>query len=307
MTVRVAILACVYNGERFLAEQFASLGRQTVPDIDLWISDDGSTDGSLGVLGEIGAEWRKGAFTILRGPGQGFAENFRSLMVNEDIAADYYAFCDQDDVWAPDKLEAAIAWLSRQPADRPALYGGRTRTVDIEGRPVGLSPLFAEPPSFRNAIVQSIAGGNTMVMNRAARDLMAEASRRSGFVSHDWWCYMMVTGAGGNFLYSPEPRVDYRQHVGNLVGSNDGLRARLGRSGFLLSGGFARWTDRNLAGLQACRDLLTDDARDVLDRFAALRTMWLPRRLIELHRSGIHRQTWKGQASLYLASAINRL
>ncbi|MCO5159996.1 MAG: glycosyltransferase family 2 protein [Mesorhizobium sp.] len=304
---RVAILACVYNGERFLAEQFASLERQTVPDIDLWISDDGSTDASLDLLATIGAGWRKGAFTLLRGSGKGFAENFRSLMVNDDIAADYYAFCDQDDIWAPDKLEAAIAWLAQQPADRPALYGGRTRTVDIAGRPVGFSPLFAEPPSFRNAIVQSIAGGNTMVMNRAARELMAEASRRSGFVSHDWWCYMMVTGAGGAFRYSPEPRVDYRQHVGNLVGSNDGVRARLGRSGFLLGGGFARWTDRNLAGLQACRDLLSEDAREVLDRFVALRKMWLPWRLFELWRSGIHRQTRKGQASLYIASAINRL
>lgn len=52
MTARVAILACVYNGERFLAEQFASVARQTVTDIDLWISDDGSTDGSPGVLAE---------------------------------------------------------------------------------------------------------------------------------------------------------------------------------------------------------------------------------------------------------------
>lgn len=307
MTNRVAILACVHNGERFLAEQFASLARQTVSDIDVWVSVDGSVDGSMELLGEIASGWTKGHFTILRGPGEGFAENFRSLMVNPDIDADYFAFCDQDDIWAPDKLEAAIGWLSRQPADTPALYGSRTRIVDIEGRPVGLSPLFAEPPSFRNAIVQSIAGGNTMVMNRAAHDLMAEASRRSGFVSHDWWCYMMVTGAGGAFHYSPEPRIDYRQHVGNLVGSNDGLRARLGRTGFLLSGGFARWTDRNLAGLQACRDLLTDDARDVLDRFEALRGMWLPWRLIELRRSGIHRQSAKGQASLYIASAINRL
>jgi hypothetical protein len=118
---------------------------------------------------------------------------------------------------------------------------------------------------------------------------------------------MMVTGAGGNFHYSPEPRVDYRQHIGNLVGTNDGLRARLGRSGFLLGGGFARWTDRNLAGLEACRDLLTDEARDVLDRFVALRKMWLPRRLAELHRSGIHRQAGRGQVGLYIASAINRL
>ena len=308
MTNRVAILAGVYNGERFLAEQFASLASQTVPHIDLWISDDGSTDGSRAVLAEIAATWTKGGVTLLNGPAVGrFSENFRSLLVNDDIVADYYAFCDQDDVWAPDKLEAAIAWLSRQPADRPALHGGRTRIVDMQGRPVGHSPVFREPPSFRNAIVQSIAGGNTMVMNRAARDLIAESARRTGFVAHDWWCYIMVTGAGGAFHYSPEAKVDYRQHVGNLIGSNDGTMARLRRTGLLLRGGFARWMDSNLAGLAVCEDLLCDDAREVFHRFVALREAWLPRRLVELHRSGIHRQTWRGQTSLFLAAALGKL
>ena len=308
VTKRVAILAGVYNGGRYLAEQFASIAAQTVPDIDLWVSDDGSTDNSRAVMAEIGAEWRKGSFALLEGPALGkFSENFRSLLVNEDIVADYYAFSDQDDVWAPDKLEAAIEWLEKQPAGKPALYGGRTRIVDGEGRPVGFSPVFREPPSFRNAIVQSIAGGNTLVMNRAARDLIAESARRTGFVAHDWWCYIMVTGAGGAMRYSPEPRVDYRQHVGNLIGSNDGTMARLRRSGFLLRGGFARWMDSNLAGLAACEDLLDDDGRAVFRQFSELRRAALPTRLTELRRSGIHRQTWRGQTSLFLAAALGKL
>jgi glycosyltransferase involved in cell wall biosynthesis len=303
----VAVLACIYNGEPFLGEQLASLAAQTYPDIDLILSDDGSTDGSRERLATFGSSWRKGRFEIVQGPGKGFAENFRSQLVNESIEAEYFAFCDQDDVWAPEKLSTAVDWLSRQPPDGPALYCSRTRIVDNSGRPVAYSPLFTAPPSFRNAIVQSIAGGNTMVMNAAARRLMAEASRRSSFVSHDWWCYMMVTGAGGAFRYDPVPLIDYRQHAGNLVGSNDSILSRLGRSTFLLRGGFSDWTDRNIAGLRACEDLLTDEARGVLDRFDRLRRMFLPRRLIELRRSGLHRQTAFGQISLYIASAINRL
>jgi glycosyltransferase involved in cell wall biosynthesis len=303
----VAVLACIYNGEPFLGEQLASLAAQTYPDIDLILSDDGSTDGSRERLATFGSSWRKGRFEIVQGPGKGFAENFRSQLVNESIEAEYFAFCDQDDVWAPEKLSTAVDWLSRQERDRPALYCSRTRIVDTSGKPVAQSPLFSAPPSFRNAIVQSIAGGNTMVMNAAARRLMAEASRRSGFVSHDWWCYMMVTGAGGAFHYDPVPLIDYRQHAGNLVGSNDSILSRLGRSTFLLRGGFSDWTDRNIAGLRACEDLLTDEARGVLDRFDRLRRMFLPRRLIELRRSGLHRQTAFGQISLYIASAINRL
>jgi glycosyltransferase involved in cell wall biosynthesis len=309
MTVQgsVAVLACVYNGEPFLGEQLESLAAQSFPRIDLILSDDGSTDGSREHLATFGSSWRKGRFEIVQGPGKGFAENFRSQIVNETIEADYFAFCDQDDIWEPEKLSTAIAWLAEQRPDRPALYCSRTRIVDIAGKPVAYSPLFAAPPSFRNAIVQSIAGGNTMVMNAAARRLMAEASRRSGFVSHDWWCYMIVTGAGGAFRYDPNPLIGYRQHQGNLVGSNDSILSRLGRSTFLLRGGFAAWTDRNIAGLRACEDLLDDDARRVLDRFERLRRMFLPRRLVELHRSGVYRQTKAGQISLYIASAINRL
>jgi glycosyltransferase involved in cell wall biosynthesis len=309
MTVQgsVAVLACIYNGEPFLAEQLESLAAQTFPHIDLILSDDGSTDGSRERLATFGLSWRKGRFEIVQGPGKGFAENFRSQIVNEAIEADYFAFCDQDDIWAPDKLSTAVDWLARQAPDRPALYCSRTRIVDNSGRPVAYSPLFTAPPSFRNAIVQSIAGGNTMVMNAAARRLMAEASRRAGFVSHDWWCYMMVTGAGGAMRYDPVPRIGYRQHEGNLVGSNDSILSRLGRSTFLLRGGFSAWTDRNIAGLRACEDLLTDEARQVLDRFDRLRGMFLPRRLVELYRSGLHRQTRAGQISLYIASAINRL
>lgn len=303
----VAILACVFNGEPFLGEQLASLAGQSFPRIDLVLSDDGSTDGSRELLATYGSTWRKGRFEIIQGPGKGFAENFRSQLVNEAIEADYFAFCDQDDIWAPEKVSTAVAWLMQQPPDKPALYCSRTRIVDIAGRPVGHSPLFTAPPTFRNAIVQSIAGGNTMVMNAAARSLMAQASRRSGFVSHDWWCYMMVTGAGGAILYDPNPLIDYRQHQGNLVGSNDSILSRLGRTSFLLKGGFAAWTDRNIAGLRACEDLLDDEARSVLDHFDRLRRMFLPRRMIELHRSGLYRQTKAGQISLYIASAINRL
>jgi glycosyltransferase involved in cell wall biosynthesis len=304
---RVAIIAGVYNGERFLAEQFGSLGRQTMDAIDVWVSDDGSTDGSREELAGIAAGWTKGAFTILSGPGQGFAANFRSLLVNPDIVADYVAFCDQDDVWAADKLQAAVNWLARQTPGRPALYCSRTRVVDIDGYPLGLSPLFAKPPAFRNGLVQSLAGANTMVLNLAAHALVAEASRRTEFVSHDWWTYLLVTGAGGVVHYSPQPRVDYRQHADNLVGANDTLVARMGRVSFLLGGGFARWTDLNLAGLKACEDLLTPEARDLRDRFEALRRLPLPRRLAELHRTGLYRQSRAGQASLFVAAALNRL
>ncbi|MDP3898901.1 MAG: glycosyltransferase family 2 protein [Mesorhizobium sp.] len=306
MQRKVAVLVGVYNGDRYLSEQLASLADQQFPNIDVWISDDGSIDDSIEKIQEAKLKWVKGRFEILAGPGEGFAENFRSLLVNEQIDGDYFAFCDQDDIWSPPKLSTAIDWLSGQPESTPALYCTRTRIVDDEGRHVGYSPRFLRPTSFRNAMVQSIAGGNTMVLNRSARELVAEASRRSGFVSHDWWCYLIVTGAGGVVRYAAEPQIDYRQHAGNLVGANGSIVSRLGRSSFLFRGGFAAWMERNISGLQACEDLLTPDARLVLGQVARLRGKPLPQRLWGLYRSGVYRQTLSGQIGLFLACALNR-
>jgi hypothetical protein len=146
-----------------------------------------------------------------------------------------------------------------------------------------------------------------MVLNRAAHRLVREASRRTGFVSHDWWCYLLVTGAGGAVHYSADPGIGYRQHGTNLVGSNDTHLARLKRYVFLWHGGFAEWTERNLAGLDACRDLLDDRGRDLLDGFARLRQAGLARRLAGLRKLGLYRQTPGGHLGIFIASALGRL
>lgn len=260
----------------------------------------------MAILRESTGTWRKGDLHVLQGPGQGFAENFRFLMTRAEIDADYYAFCDQDDRWDEAKLATAIEWLSQR-GDRPALWCSRTRLISADGADLGHSILFARPPSFRNALVQSIAGGNTMVMNRKARDLLLEASRRTSFVSHDWWSYQIVTGAGGDFHYSAKAWTAYRQHPGNLVGGNNAWQARLARVRQLFRGRFNRWNECNLAGLQQCEDLLTPDAVSAMRQFARARSAPLPARLLSLRRSGVYRQSALDQISLYAACIIRRI
>ncbi|MDI6026596.1 glycosyltransferase family 2 protein [Corticibacterium sp. UT-5YL-CI-8] len=306
-TDTVAVLLGIFDGGRFLDKQLRTLAGQTHRSVDLWVSDDGSTDGSRDILSRFEKEWSRGDFHLLNGPAQGFAENYRSLITKPEINAAYYAFCDQDDIWDPDKLEVAVAWLSSQDPAVPALYCSRTRTIDQEGNDIGCSSLFEHSPSFRNAIVQSIAGGNTMVMNRAARDIVAEASRRTGFVSHDWWSYMIVTGVGGTVHYSATPHIGYRQHQDNIAGANTSFSARLQRYSFLIQGGFSRWTDTNLAGLNLCRDLLTPDARSVLMEVEQARSRSIFTRLIHLRRSGAYRQSAGGHLGLYLACLLGKL
>ncbi len=179
--------------------------------------------------------------------------------------------------------------------------------VNEVGAPIGLSPEFRRPPSFKNAIVQSIGGGNTMVLNKTAFELAAESARRTGFVSHDWWCYMLITGAGGLVVYDPNPHIGYRQHATNLIGKNTGTLARVKRIKRLLEGRLGKWNDQNLAALQACEDLLTDEARHVIMEFSNIRSKNLKVRIASLHRSGLYRQSKLGTIALLVSVILGKL
>ncbi len=306
---RLAVLLATRNGERHLQAQLRSVLEQDRAAIDIWASDDGSSDGTMALLADWARRWPKGRFTVLAGPQRGFAENFRSLLVHPDIAAEQVAFCDQDDVWLPGKISTAAATLAAS-GGRPALVCGRTRLIDEDGTVLGQSPLFAKPPGFANALVQSIAGANTMVLNRAGHQLMREAARRTGFVSHDWFCYLIISGAGGDVRYLAEPSILYRQHADNLVGANRGWSAGLDRLRRALGGRFTEWNDSNLRALHACEDLLTDEARSIIAAFEMARqsgSRALPERLAALRRSGVHRQTASGQLWLTLAAILGKI
>ena len=240
------------------------------------------------------------------GPRVGFSGNFRKLLADSEVDADYVAFCDQDDIWLSEKTRVAVAALDEQGA-RPALYCARTTITDVDDRAVSLSTLFRRTPDFANALVQSIGGGNTMVMNRAAYELLREAARRTDFVSHDWFAYLIVAGAGGKVIYSETPHVRYRQHDANLIGSNLGLRARISRARFALSGRYVGWNNLNMSARSACRDMLTPDAAAKFDHFCRARNGNLPERIVNLWRSGVYRQTTIGQLSLYLAGFLGKL
>lgn len=304
---RIAVLMGTKDGAAFIDEQLQSLAMQSHPLVDLWISDDGSVDGTIAIIEAWKPRWAKGRMTLLDGPRQGFAANFRSMILDRRIDADCYAFSDQDDIWEPDRLESAVRWMQGFDAGRPLMFCSRTATMTETGSLVGRSPLFSRPPSFRNALVQSIAGGNTILLNRAARDLLARACARTGFVSHDWWAYLIVTGAGGVVHYDPRPLVRYRQHAANLVGANVSWQARVSRLGRLFKGEFAGWTDLNLAGLAVNRDLLTPDAATCLDLFASGRQGSLFQRLRALRKSGVYRQTLAGTLGLCLAFVLGRI
>jgi len=303
----VAILLATYNGARHLAEQLDSIIAQTHADWTIHVSDDGSTDETLAILltyrERLGAE----RLVLWQGPRAGYSRNFMSMLHRDGIDGDFVAFSDQDDVWDADKLAKALDAIGGVPDDDATLYCGRSRLIDESGAPYGFSPLFALTPSFANALVQSLAGGNTMLLNRQARVLMCRAAEDARVVSHDWWAYLVVSAAEGRIVYDREPTIGYRQHAENVIGSNAGFGARLRRMADMVGGRHREWNDANIALLAAMTDDFSVANRVRFERFVRGRNSWLLPRLVAFARAGLYRQTAVGNAGLMLAALLGRL
>ncbi|MBR0823511.1 glycosyltransferase family 2 protein [Bradyrhizobium liaoningense] len=305
-STKVVILLATRNGAAFIQEQIDSYRAQTYRNWELLVSDDGSTDDTIKIIEEFIKQVPQ-RVVVRRGPQIGFWQNFVSLVRSDDIDGDLYAYSDQDDVWFPEKLANAVSWFEARPTDQPALYFTRTELIEEGGAPIGFSPLFVRAPTFQNALVQNIGGGNTMVFNRAAKLALQATPTDVALVSHDWWTYQVVTGIGGTAHYDPWPSLRYRQHVKNLVGANVGLRARLIRSSAFLGGRFATWNDVNLNMLGSMRSLLTPYNALVLARFTQARLVAWPKRLWLLWKSGVYRQSFLENLALFVGALFGRL
>jgi glycosyltransferase involved in cell wall biosynthesis len=303
---KATILLCTLNGDRFLADQLSSLERQTFKNWKLIASDDGSLDRTRSVLLAFQKSFEPGKVEIIDGPRRGASANFLFLACAENLVSDYYAFCDQDDVWEPDKLARAIDVL--QQADNiPALYGSRTRLINEDGNEIGFSPLFRKKPDFRCALVQSIAGGNTMVFNQKARDLLVFCGTDVNVPSHDWWLYQVISACGGKVHYDLYPSVRYRQHSDNVIGSNVGWAARMRRLEMFRLGRFRRWADFSETALTRLRPRMTAENQRIFDLFCKARHAPLLQRALIFAQTGVYRQTFLGNLGLAVAVLLKKI
>jgi len=303
----IVILLCTYNGARFLPQQLASYEAQDFADWRLFASDDGSQDRTLSLLEAFREKHGADKVHIRRGPCRGFVANFLSLICDPAVRGAYYALSDQDDIWSADKLSRARRVLGEVPADAPAVYCARTRLIDEAGGEIGLSTLYGRAPHFRNALAQSLAGGNTMVLNENVRRLLMQAGPDVNIASHDWWIYLAITAVGGKVLYDSYPTVSYRMHARNVIGSNDTAGAQMVRARLLWQGRFKSWADMNVAALERIETLMTDDNRRTFDLFRRSRKRGLVPRVCGLVRSGIHRQSRLGDIGLLVAAIAGKV
>ena len=266
-----------------------SLLAQDHGSVEILVRDDGSTDGTIEILRSRGLEAERGEHL-------GFVRSFAALLARAD--ADYVAFCDQDDVWLPDKLSRAVARLAG--ASGPALYCGRLAVVDERLEPVALSPLPRRGLSFANALVESQAAGCTIVLNRAGRALLREFPAE--VVSHDWWTYLVVS-AFGEPLFDEQPAILFRKHSGQAFGIGVGAagtwRAKLAQA-------------RRPGALEQVRafareygDRLGEEERRVLERFLGAQDRF-GSRLSYAVRPDVYRQSTRDQWLLRAKLVLGR-
>ena len=237
----VTVLLCTYNGENYVKQQIDSILGQSYEDIRIVVSDDGSNDGTLGIV-EALKEANPGRIEILeQNPPCGSAQkHFLKLLAEEKYGdSKYVMLSDQDDVWNPDKIEKTLKQMKILEAvygdDKPTLVHCDSEVVDQELNPISPSYVTYQKMTparkkLNQLLVQNNVVGGAMMINRALAKLIDREPEHC--VMHDQWI-ALVAAAFGQIRFVPKSLYKYRQHGNNVLGAEKGSRIMeiLGRFG----------------------------------------------------------------------------
>ena len=217
----VSIALATHNGERYLAAQLESLSAQTALPTELVIADDSSSDGTLKIV-QVFAQ--KAAFPVRVIQNEyrlGYRLNF--IRAATACRGELIAFCDQDDIWHPEKLQI----MQRAFHDRNVLLAYHNATlINKEGTVLGtLYPHVSATKIFSPLTMQPwmIIPGHAQVIRRSLVRFTELHSKSidpyctTELMPHDQW-YPFWASVLGNIVYAPERLVWYRQHDTNASG-----------------------------------------------------------------------------------------
>lgn len=208
--MKIAVLMSTYNGSKFLDEQLKSLAMQTMSrDMTIYIRDDGSSDDTFGIIDR----WKSQInIKLYRESKVGPARSFWGLLTKKEIIADYFLFCDQDDVWHKNKVERQIAVLN----EKTCLSFCNCRLIDHFARIVEKKRLEKEPDfSVPRLFVSGVTQGCSMAFTAELRDFIIEKNPQC-IPMHDI-ILMLYAKTYGEIAYIAEPLFDYRVHENNVV------------------------------------------------------------------------------------------
>lgn len=305
----VAVILGFYNGEKYLKDQLESIISQTHKNLKIFIFDDNSEEGLNKLKLTLNNKLHPKIKIIKRVSNIGYAKNFLFGLKDVGQKFDYYAFSDQDDIWKINKIELAIKKMNVFKSSKSLLYCSRTAyfTEDCS-KEIGSSRIFKKGPEFKNALIQNIAGGNTILMNKEARNIIIKTLKKNEFVSHDWWCYQVITASGGKVIFDHNKTLKYRQHSDNIIGKNVGFLDKLKRLNSFFSGNYKRWCEININNLYKNKELITKRNLEILFHFTKARNSKNPiEKIIQFYKSGIFRQSKLETIFLVLGLLLNKI
>ena len=217
---QVAVLLSTYNGANYLPELISSLRRQTVDFLLIW-RDDGSSDDSKQIVRNshltslIECEHAAAGHNV--GPAASFGALAEQAM---KTPADFFCFCDQDDIWDPGKLQRMLQYASSSPPG-PKLWHHDLVVVGAAGEIIHPSfwrYMALETRYYRieDLVSRNVVTGCAMMLNRALlqRSLPVPAEA----IMHDWW-FALIAVAAGDIETVEDCLVEYRQHESNAIGA----------------------------------------------------------------------------------------
>ena len=219
----IAILMATYNGETYLREQLDSLMSQTFRNWTLYIQDDFSTDSTVAIIKEYQERYSN---IVLLDHDQKLGAMGNFVLMLEKVDADYFLFCDQDDVWIENKVALSlneIKTLEDENPGKPVVVFTDLRVVDASLGEISSSfweYMNINPKklsTFARLGARRLATGCTMCFNRLAKSVSLPVSANA--YMHDAWVVLSVSKQGGVMKGIPIPMVLYRQHASNVLGA----------------------------------------------------------------------------------------
>ncbi|MFG3223223.1 glycosyltransferase family 2 protein [Kitasatospora sp. NPDC048194] len=214
----VSVVMPVYNSAATLGASIRSVLAQTHSDLELLVTDDGSSDESMDLLMEFARQDER--VLPKPGPGRGGAARARNLAIGR-ARGDYVAFLDSDDMWLPEKLERQISFA--RTVDAPLTFTSYYKVdADYDGEgadfiPNGRVVRVREHVDYRAMLIQDHIGALTAMYDRTALGtrLMPEMRKRQDYAL---WLSIMRDGTPARGL--DEPLAVYRAQRPGSLSSN---------------------------------------------------------------------------------------
>lgn len=207
---RLIILLATYNGEKYLRQQLDSLLGQTYKDWVLYAHDDGSADTTLSILNAYAAKDSRVRILEDGVKGLGAAQNFMHLLKNAP-EADFIMFCDQDDIWLPEKIEVMLQHInSAQPSMSYCNANSYKGEQPLPERVILFRATTVRDTLFLNGGIH----GCLQIINKALRDIVVGYN---GYVCMHDHLITLAAVSFGTVTYVDQNLMYYRQHSGNVT------------------------------------------------------------------------------------------